>query len=283
MVRPPLAVQYMLLSTVCFSLMNLTVKWLPHIPALELIVFRSLITAVMSWVALRRLRISPWGHNRKLLLLRGLFGSIGLWAYFTTLQHMPLASAVTLQYLAPIFTVIIAYFLLHEHLSPLRMFFFAVAFAGVVLLRVDDLRIGTDYLIIGVVGAMAGGVAYNLVRMLRQTDHPLVVVFYFPIVTLPFALPLALPGWVMPAGSQEWALVLAMGVLTQLAQVYLTKAFQAGTTGTVSIVMYVGAVFALAYGYVFFHETYPVTSLIGMVLVVLGVLLNLFLAVPKRP
>jgi drug/metabolite transporter (DMT)-like permease len=74
-----------------------------------------------------------------------------------------------------------------------------------------------------------------------------------------------------------------MGVLTQLAQVYLTKAFQAGTTGTVSIVMYVGAVFALAYGYVFFHETYPLTSLIGMVLVVLGVLLNLFLAVPKRP
>jgi drug/metabolite transporter (DMT)-like permease len=130
---------------------------------------------------------------------------------------------------------------------------------------------------------MAGGVAYNLVRMLRQTDHPLVVVFYFPIVTLPFALPLALPGWVMPEGWQEWALVLAMGVLTQLAQVYLTKAFQAGTTGTVSIVMYVGAVFALAYGYVFFHETYPLTSLIGMVLVVLGVLLNLFLAVPKRP
>ncbi|MBX3103268.1 MAG: DMT family transporter [Bacteroidetes bacterium] len=275
------AVQYMLCSTLLFSVMNLTVKWLPHIPAMELIVFRSLITALMSWVQLRRLQISPWGVNHKLLILRGLFGSVGLWAYFNTLQHMPLASAVTLQYLAPIFTVIIAYFLLQERLGVWRILCFLVAFAGVVLLRVDDIRIQTEYLVIGVVGAMAGGFAYNFVRMLRATDHPLVVVFYFPLVTLPFALPIAIPQWVMPVGW-EWALVVAMGILTQLAQLYLTRAFQAGTAGTVSIVMYVGALFALTYGYLFFSETFSLISLAGMCLVVLGVLLNILFAHTQR-
>lgn len=270
----PLAVRYMLFSTLMFSFMNLTVKWLPHIPAMELIVFRSIVTAVITWWQLRRMGISPWGVNKKLLLLRGFFGSIGLWAYFSTLQHLPLASAVVLQYLSPIFTVLIAWFMLHERLSPFRIACFLIAFGGVVLLRYTDARMDTAYVIIGVLGALAGGVAYNLVRLLKKTDHPLVVVFYFPIITLPFAIPMSIPQWVMPVGW-EWVIILAMGIFTQLAQVYLTRALQADNTGSISIVMYVGAVFALVYGYFIFDEAFGLLSMLGLLLVVGGVLLNL--------
>jgi len=101
---------HMLLSTFFFSLMNLSIKFVPHIPAFELILFRSVISLVLSYGLIHYKGLNPLGNNRKFLLLRGFFGMLSLTTFFFTLQKLPLASAVTLQYLSPIFTVLFAVF-----------------------------------------------------------------------------------------------------------------------------------------------------------------------------
>lgn len=269
-------VVHMLLSTFFFALMNLCVKLVAHIPAVEIILFRSLISLIFSYLLIRRLQINPLGNNRKYLLLRGFFGMISLTTFFFTLQKLPLASAVTLQYLSPIFTVMFAVFFLHERVHLVQWLCFAIAFAGVVIIRGFDTRVELPYLILGIVSAMFSGLAYNSVRILRDSDHPLVVVFYFPLVALPFSAGACLFRWVTPVGT-DWIWLLLVGVLTQIAQVNLTYALQQERLAQISGLNYLGIVYALIFGYFFFGESYHWVVLVGIFLVLTGVLLNFFI------
>ena len=80
----------------------------------------------------RRKRIPYFGNNKRVLLLRGLFGTTALMLFFYTIQVLPLASAMVIHYLSPIFTALIAHFFLKERLKLNQIFFFIVSFAGIV-------------------------------------------------------------------------------------------------------------------------------------------------------
>ncbi len=267
---------HMLISTFFFALMNVSIKFVSHIPAFEIILFRSVVSLAASYVMIRNLGLNPMGNNKKFLSLRGFFGMISLTAFFFTIQRMPLASAVTLQYLSPIFTVLFAVFFLKEKVHPVQWLCFAVAFAGVAIIRGFDARIELPYFLLGILSAMFSGLAYNSIRKLKDTDHPLVVVFYFPLVAFPFALGYSLFVWVTPVGW-EWLWLLLIGVFTQIAQVNLTHALQNEKLAAISGLNYLGILYALFFGYAFFGETYDWIVLIGIFLVLTGVLLNFFL------
>jgi drug/metabolite transporter (DMT)-like permease len=272
---------HMQLSTFFFALMNLCIKFVPHIPAVELILFRSLISLILSYALIRHLGLKPLGNNRKFLLLRGFFGMLSLTTFFFTLQKMPLASAVTLQYLSPIFTVLFAVFFLKEKVHPVQWLCFAVAFAGVAIIRGFDTRMEPLFLMLGIVSAMFSGLAYNSVRKLKDSDHPLVVVFYFPLVALPFAVVACFFNWKTPVGV-EWIWLILIGVFTQIAQVNLTYALQNERLAEISGLNYLGILYALFFGWFFFDETYHWVALIGIFLVLTGVLLNFFLKKGKK-
>jgi len=266
----------MLIATFFVALMNLSIKMVPRIPAFEIVLFRSLVSLVASYVMLRNRGLNPLGNNRRFLALRGFFGMLALVTFFFTLQKLPLASAVTLQYLSPIFTVLFAVFFLDERVHPVQWLCFAVAFAGVAIIRGFDARLELPYLLPGVLSAMFSGLAYNSVRKLGDTDHPLVVVFYFPLVAFPVSLIYCLFTWVTPA-AWEWLWLLLIGAFTQIAQVNLTHALQNEKLAAISGLNYLGIVYALFFGYVFFGETYDWIVLVGIFLVLTGVLLNFFL------
>lgn len=272
---------HMLLATFCFALMNLSIKMVSHIPAVEVILFRSAISLGASYYMIRKLGLHPLGNNRRFLLLRGFFGMVSLTTFFFTLQKMPLASAVTLQYLSPIFTLLFAVFFLKERVHWIQWLCFGVAFAGVAIIRGFDDRVEVPYLILGIISAMFSGLAYNSVRKLRDTDHPLVVVFYFPLVAFPFALIGSFFMWVTPVGW-DWLWLILAGVFTQIAQVNLTHALQNEKLAAISGLNYLGIIYALILGYFVFGETYNWIVMVGIFLVLTGVLLNFFLKVEEK-
>lgn len=274
-------VVHMLLATFFFSLMNLSVKFLPNIPAVEIILFRALISLILSYVLIIQKGLNPLGNNKKFLMLRGFFGMLSLTTFFFTLQKIPLASAVTLQYLSPIFTVLFAVFFLKEKIHLIQLLCFAVAFAGVILIQGFDNRIDWFYLMLGILSAVFSGLAYNSVRKLKDTDHPLVVVFYFPLIALPFATVACFFNWKTPEGI-EWLWLVLAGVFTQIAQINLTYALQHEKLAAISGLNYIGIVYALLFGYFIFGETYNEFALLGIFLVLTGVLLNFFIKLPKE-
>lgn len=268
-------VKYMLLATFFFSLMNVFVKMVPNIPAVEIVFFRSVVSLVLSYVFLAQQKVSVWGNNKKILLFRGMSGAVALIMYFTTLQYIPLASAVTIQFLSPIFTSILGVFIVKEKVKPLQWLFFLMAFAGVIMVQGFDPRITTFYLVIGVVSAFFSGLAYNWIRKLKLTEHPLVIVFYFPLVTLPITGIYSAFHWVNPLGWEQWVLLLLIGVFTQIAQYFMTKAYQSEELSKIASLKYLGIIYAIGFGYVFFEETFNILTYLGMTVVLTGVILNI--------
>lgn len=265
----------MVFATFVFAVMNVFVKMLPTIPPAEIVFFRSLISLVISYVLLRRQRVSVWGKRRGWLFLRGLAGAIALVLYFYTLQVIPLATAVTIWFIVPIFASIIGIFLNKEKVPFLQWVFYLIAFAGVVMVEGFDPRVTPTLLLIGIAAALFAGFAYNFIRKINTTEHPLVIIFYFPLVTLPLTGAWSAFNWVMPAGW-EWLLLLMIGILTQIAQFFLTKSYQLEEVSRVSSLSYLGLIYALIFGWLFFDETFNAQTYAGMGVVLVGVVLSIW-------
>lgn len=263
----------MFLSTLAFSLANVFVKQVSHLPAMEVVFFRTTIATAFCVIGLYRANADWRGSNRALLLLRGLFGTTALFLFFVTLQNIPLASAMTIQYLSPIFTSIIAIFVLSEKVRSLQWIFYALAFSGVLLIEQIDTRVSLFYLVIGIISAMCSGVAYNLVRSLRGREHPLTVVLHFQLVGVVAGFISLFFEWRTPAGW-DWLYLFLIGVFSQLGQIFLTSALQKERVAGVAIINYTGLVYAVAIGWLVFGERQTLESMIGMLLVVFGVLLS---------
>lgn len=268
-------IKHMLVAGIFFSFMNVGVKYLDNIPAIEIVFFRSLVTLVISAIMIKRLGISFLGNNKLILFLRGLFGLVALSLYFLCLQKMPFASAVTIMQLSPIFTAILAIFILKERVALPQWFFFLVSFTGVAIIKGFNPDMHILYFLLAILAAFISALAYNMIRKLKDTDHPLVVVFYFPLIALPVAGILTYFKWVQP-NMMEYLILIGIGISTQIAQVNMTKALQLEEVGKVSIVRYLTIVYAIVIGYVFFKDDYGWITLLGISLVVCGVLLNLW-------
>lgn len=274
-------VKAMFLSTLSFALANVFVKQVAHLPAMEIVFFRCVIASAFCFYGLRIAGADWIGSNRSLLLLRGLFGTTALYLFFVTVQNVPLATATTIQYLSPIFTTIIAIFLLKEGVRPLQWLFYAVAFSGVILIQQLDARVSAFYAILGVVSAFFSGVAYNLVRTLKGKEHPLTVVLHFQLVGVVAGGISLLFNWTTPVGL-DWLYLLLIGIFSQLGQMFLTNALQREAVAGVAIVNYTGLVYAVSIGWIIFGEPQTLFSIAGMFLVVAGVLMSVLYSRRQR-
>ena len=272
--RLPLStgLRYMVSAAVFFSLMGLFVRLVRDIPFLEVVVFRALVSLVISAGLLLRARKSLLGKNRGLLFLRGLFGFLGLSAYFYTIHAMPLAEAVTIQYTNPLFTALFAPLILKERTRGREWSAGLLAFAGVLLIAQPDSVSAMLPALIGLAGAMCSGLAYNIVRKLgMEGEDPLTIVMYFPLIALVLAAPLAAADWRMPVGM-EWLVLLGVGVSTQIAQVSMTKGLRLERAARATVVNYLVIFLSTAYSLVLGEPLSPY-SFAGMAAIIGGIAL----------
>lgn len=186
----------LILCALAFSLMTVCVKHLGGaLPVAEIVFVRSLISIAITLAMLRRVQVSPWGQQRSLLLVRGLLGTTALLFFFEALARLPLAAATLLQYTYPTLTAISAWLLLGEPIRRRIGLAVLLGWLGVMLVVQPD-WIGSSVaglpamaVVIGLGGALLTALAYVSVRQLSAHEHPLVIVFYFPFVSVPATLP----------------------------------------------------------------------------------------------
>lgn len=264
----------MFISIVSFSLMHLCVKVIPGIPVHQIISFRSLFSFLICLYILKSKAIPMWGNNKPILLLRGIVGTLSLFCFFYSLQHIPLATAITISNLIPLFALGLSALIMKEKVTLHHVFFFLISFLGVLLLKGFDTRVSLLDLSIALMAAFFTASAHFTVRKLRDTDHPWVIVFYFPLVAIPLVLPYTLFHWIWPTPF-EWGMLVLIGVFTHIGQVYLTYAYAKEEVSGVTNIYYIGILLSLFYGYLLFDETFPALSYLGMGLILLGIFMNL--------
>jgi drug/metabolite transporter (DMT)-like permease len=135
-------------------------------------------------------------------------------------------------------------------------------------------------LLAGLGGAFGSGVAYTLVRKLVATEHPSVIVLYFPLVCIPGTLLLGAGDFVWPSPT-GWLILVGIGCFTQLGQVALTKAMQWDSASRATSLSYVQILFAAALGWSFFAEIPTLTTLIGSGFILLGAAISFWMQ-PSR-
>ena len=267
----------MFFATIFFMVVKIFVKMLPHIPPMEIVFFRCLISFLITYYLLKRKGHNILGTNRSLLMMRGIFGTIGLYCYFVILQEIPLATASTLIYFTPLFTSLVGVFLLREKMSIIQWVLLLIAFSGIILIQGFDSRVNIFYLLIGLGGSLCAAFAYSIIRYLRDKEHSLVLMIYFPMIAFPIGGLISIFNWVQP-NLIDLSLLILIGVFTQFAQYFMTKAFQSEKVSKVSIVSYSELVFVLLIGNIFFDEKFEFLVYLGMILVTFGVVFNILLA-----
>ena len=266
----------MFFATIFFMVVKIFVKMLPHIPPMEIVFFRCLISFLITYYLLKRKGHNILGTNRSLLMMRGIFGTIGLYCYFVILQEIPLATASTLIYFTPLFTSLVGVFLLREKMSIIQWVLLLIAFFGIILIQGFDSRVNIFYLLIGLGGSLCAAFAYSIIRYLRDKEHSLVLMIYFPMIAFPIGGLISIFNWVQP-NLIDLSLLILIGVFTQFAQYFMTKAFQSEKVSKVSIVSYSELVFVLLIGNIFFDEKFEFLVYLGMILVTFGVVFNILL------
>lgn len=275
-------VRYMLASAFCFSIMGALVKLAGHrLPSQEIVLARSIVSLVIGYLTVVHAGVSIWGTHKALLCLRGFFGFIALACVFYALIHLPLAEATVIQYLHPMFTALLAAVILREAVG-LRLFAsLLLSSAGVLLVARPTTLFGDTAtglrsfdVMVAIAGAFFSACAYIVVRYLSTREHPHVIVFYFPLVTIPLTLPSVASNFVMPQGM-EWLVLLGIGVVTQLGQIALTYGMRHETAARATGFSYMQVVFAAFWGILFFQELPDAWVMAGAACILGGSLLNL--------
>lgn len=272
---------YMAIAGLFFFCMSICVKLLSHFHVSQVVFFRGIVAIILCLIQLRILRISPWGNKKWLLFLRGFFGTIALVLFFYTLQKMPLSTAFCVQYLSPIFVTLLSALFLGQSVRLIQLFFFALAFLGIVWIKGFSTNIPTLPLILGVISALASGCAYTVIGKIGEDDHPLVIIFYFPLVILPVITPFMLNYWTWP-NLKEWMLLILVGVFVQGAQYFMTLAYQKSRASKVSIVVYLGVIYGLIADFLIFGEYPTAIAFVGMGLILLGIIGNTIVKLPSK-
>lgn len=281
---------WMLVAAALFALMGVLVKHLSaHFSPAELVFYRSVFGLVAIWVmiaATRRQLFAPLAtHHLRAHFLRGLAGFVALVLFFYAIARMPLATAVTLNYTAPLFLAALSAWWLHERHGRGLVFAVLLGFVGIVILLRPQVQ-DQAWLpaLAGLVSGMLAAVAYVNVKNLGKLGEPeWRVVFYFTLLaTLGGGAWMLLAGFHRPQAA-DWPWLIGIGVTATLAQLALTRAYHRGRTLIVGSLAYTTVGFSAMYGVVLFDEVLPLPAWIGMAVVALAGVLAVRASVPPQP
>ena len=277
----PMSVWYMVISALGFALMAACVKEVNGlgIPVLEIVAVRSIVSGIISYVDIKRKKIPLFGHNKVLLIARGIVGSFALMLVYYAVTTLPLAEATVLQYLHPVFTAILALFFLKEIIQRSTVACIVISLIGLFIIIQPNLHVdgGVHYpwlsITAGLLGAFGSAVAYIIVKKLTKTDDGSVIIFYFPLVALPVSVVMLGSDFVMPSLA-AFGLLILVGIFTQIGQVGLTKALHCADANKATAYAYVQVLFSVLIGWVYFSEVPMLTTIIGGGLIMVGALIN---------
>ena len=267
-------------SSLAFSLMTVCVKQIDgRLPVSELVFIRAMISLILTRVMLRRSQISPWGKNKKLLFLRGLLGTGALFCIFKALELLPLAAATIIQYTYPTFTSLAAWIFLKEKIQKQIIFAVMLGWIGITFviqpkwLITEGAQLPIGSVIIAVCGAVLTALAYISVRKLSKSEHALVIIHYFPLVSLPLTVPFLFYQYVNPMGL-EWIWLLGIGVFTQIGQIGITRGLSLLPAANATSINYTQVLFAAILGIVIFSEQINLFVLLGAMFILGATLIS---------
>jgi len=268
---PSRAVAWMVAAVACFSLMDAGMKQLSAgYPSLQVTFLRGAASLpfVLVWVLAsagpRSLIPRRWGLH----LLRGGLGMAMIGCFVFALRDLPLSTAYTIYFVAPLLIAALSVPLLGERVGPRRWVAIGIGLVGVLVV----LRPGVGGFI-SVPGLMvlAAATAYAIaaitVSLLTRTDTSQSMVVWFLVIMAIGAGLLAIPGWV-PLQMAHAPLIAGMGLAGALGQVALTQAFRRGDASLIAPLEYSGLIWVIPWDWLLWRKLPDAWTWVGAAIIV---------------
>ncbi len=197
------------------------------------------------------------------LFFRGFFGAVAMILYFWSLKMTTLANASSLHYTHPLFTTILAVPLLGEKLGLSRISLVFLSLAGVLLIVRPEpgmLHFGS---LPALASALFASLAYICIRHVASRENPAAIINSLSFAVVILSLPMTLITWKTPS-ARLWLFALAAGVLTTLAQYFMTLAYKLEQASYVAAFSFTSILWSLLIGILFFREIPRVTEAFGI-------------------
>ena len=263
----------MLVAALGFAIMGALVKiGAQKFSAAELVFYRSVFGLASIWlyIAVAKLPLRTTYISKH--MSRSLVGFGSLVLFFYAIAHLPLATAITLNYTSPLFLAVFMPFLLHEKPKKILLISLAIGFVGVTILLKPTIDKDSWFAgLIGLISGIGAAVAYIHVKQLGKLNEPdWRTVFYFTLVsTLGAGL------WMLfdDFHKLDWTDMLVLGGLglsATIAQLALTRAYRTGDTLVVASLAYVTVLLASVFGIVLWSEHLSMDAWLAIGLIIIS-------------
>ena len=262
---------FAVLAMACFAIMDVTNKVLvAGMPLLMALWFRYIFQAVATTVAVLPRRGWALFHTRQpgRHVLRGVLLFLCSLLAFINLQHMPVAEFTAIGMLTPLAVTVLARFVLHEHVSPLRWVLILGGMVGALLIVQPgaQMSLATAWLPLLMVVVYAS--FQVLTSLMARTEEPVTLHFYTGWIGTAIATCLVLGWWTTDLTWAQWAMLLVLGVAGTLGHYLLILAFARSAASRVTPFLYTGIAFATFGGWLVFSHVPNSLAFTGMLLIV---------------
>ena len=248
---------FIILSAFGFAVMSAFIKLSGDLPNIQKVFFRNLVSAIIALFLIIKHKGSFTGkkENRKILIYRSLFGTIGIIFNYYAIDNLVLSDANMLNKISPFLVVVFCALILKEKINLKQISAIIVAFIGALFIVKPSFDIRVVPYIIGFLSAVFAALAYTCVRMLGNKEEYYTIVFFFSTFSLVTVLPMFIYVY-EPMTTMQFVYLILAGIFASLGQFGVTLAYKYAPAKEISIFDYSNIIFSAILS-IFLFGVYP--------------------------
>ena len=260
----------MVASVICFSIMDICVKWLDYYPVGQVLFLRFFIGFIPIFFIIPRKKLLSFYKTSRpgLHAFRAFTGAAAIIALFIGLRELPLADVVSLTFGGPIFVTVASIFFLSEKVGIKRWSAVFLGFIGMLLIVQPAFIDLNFYYITPIIFCIFFACVAISVRSLSKSEPNYRIAFYFTLLCSLLGIATIFKGdWILP-NRIDLGIFIIMGLCGSIANLLLTQSYRLAEASLVTPIKYLSLVFAIVFGFLIWSEIPKLLTLFGALLVI---------------
>tara|TARA_X000001036_G_scaffold427750_1_gene456746 strand:- start:997 stop:1845 length:849 start_codon:yes stop_codon:yes gene_type:complete len=262
-------------SVICFSIMDICVKWLDYYPVGQVLFLRFFIGFIPIFFIIPKDKLLSFYKTSRpgLHAFRAITGALAIIALFVGLRELPLADVVSLTFGGPIFVTVASIFFLSEKVGIKRWSAVFLGFIGMLLIVQPAFIELNFYYLSPIIFCIFFACVAISVRSLSKTEANYTIAFYFTLLCTLLGLgSIFFVEWKLPT-LIDLSIFMIMGLCGSIANLLLTQSYRLAEASLVTPIKYLSLVFAIVFGFLIWSEIPKILTLLGATLVILSSLI----------
>ena len=265
----------MVASVICFSVMDICVKWLDYYPVGQVLFLRFFIGFIPIFFIIPKNKLFTFYKTSRpgLHAFRAITGALAIIALFIESRELPLADVVSLTFGGPIFVTVASIFFLSEKVGIKRWSAVFLGFIGMLLIVQPAFVDLNFYYFTPIIFCIFFACVAISVRSLSKTEANYTIAFYFTFLCTLLGLgSIFFVDWKMP-NFNDLIIFIIMGLCGSIANLLLTQSYRLAEASLVTPIKYLSLVFAIIFGFLIWSEVPKILTLLGALLVIVSSLI----------